>query len=79
MFISSYIVRENLKEWKERSGASQPIMFKTKDNVVTIYTSQVGYLIGKGGCLIDEYTNKIRSKCGENIIIELIETNYDVL
>lgn len=53
-----------LKQWQEESGATSPIQFKTPHatGILTIYTSQPGWLIGKAGCYVEKY-EKILKKC----------------
>ena len=48
-------IQKIMKKWKEESGATRVIQFKYRSGILTIYTSQPGWLIGKAGVLSDKY------------------------
>lgn len=44
-----------IKDWKIESGMKRVIQYTYRDGILTLYTSQVGYLIGLRGTLVDKY------------------------
>lgn len=48
-------IQKILKEWKEESGVTRVVQFKYRGGMLTIYTSQPGRLIGRGGISVDKY------------------------
>ncbi len=46
-----------IKQWEIESGCSDKVRYSLKydTKTLTIYSSQVGYLIGKAGCLCLKY------------------------
>lgn len=55
----SYFAQHILKEWKKEAKSTKPLQYKYKDGVLTIYTSQPGYLIGKAGHLYNKYRERL--------------------
>lgn len=72
-------VEEILKEWKRKSGSTKPLMYRIKDNVLSIYTSQPGWLIGKGAYLVDEYSAKIKERFKKDITVSIYEVEYTII
>lgn len=71
-------IQSILKNWKTEAGAHRgPILFRVKDHVLYVYTSQPGYLIGYGGKLIEKYKSMILNEQFFHIEdIKLEETAY---
>ena len=56
---------ELIKQWKEEAGVKEIIQINacpTVRSTLTICTDRPGFMIGKGGCLIDKYREKIQNK-----------------
>lgn len=48
-------IQDILKNWKEESESNRVVQYQYRSGILTIYTSQPGYFIGKGGKLFDKY------------------------
>ena len=71
------IIQKILKEWKHESGAKRVIQFKYRNGILSIYTSEPGYMIGKAGCLVDKYQRIIKKEMSDFERVEITETdNY---
>lgn len=73
-FLSHREVKADIERWRNEAKVDVPVMCKIKDNNITIYTTLPGYLIGKGGQLINKYIQIFKNKYGEDIKINIIET-----
>ena len=49
------IIQKILKKWKCESGAKRVIQFRYRNGILSIFTSEPGYMIGKAGCLVYKY------------------------
>lgn len=65
-----------LKNWKSEAKADKVIHFTFKHGELTIYTNQPGYLIGKGGWLINKYTKILKNGIRNLENVRIIETNW---
>lgn len=54
-----------LQDWASEAGLRKNYDFiiadQRWDKVLKIYTNKPGYLIGKGGCLVEKYTNIVHN------------------
>ena len=50
-------IRKILKEWKTEAKATRPTHVSLRRGILTIYSSEVGYFIGKRGDLVYKYKN----------------------
>lgn len=50
------------KQWKEEACLNNPVLYDINwdENVITIYTTKPGYLIGERGILVTRYTDAMR-------------------
>lgn len=73
--------KRELEKWKKESGATYPILYKLRylPKELSIFTAQPGWLIGKGGVLIDKYTAILKEILGDELVINMVETEYDVI
>lgn len=65
-----------LKRWKAEAGAKRVIQFRYSKGVLTIYTSQPGFLIGKAGKLHEKYNNIFENELQGFKKIMFVETDY---
>ena len=67
-----------IKEWKDEAGVKGIIQINACPTVrdrLTICTDRPGFMIGKGGCLIDKYREKIQNEYPNIKKIEFVETD----
>lgn len=67
-----------IKEWKDEAGVKGIIQINALSTVrdtLTICTDRPGFMIGKGGCLIDKYREKIQNEYPNIKKIEFVETD----
>ena len=67
-----------IKEWKDEAGVKGIIQinaFPTEKETLTICTDLPGYMIGKYGCLVDKYREKIQKEYPNIKKIEFVETD----
>ena len=67
-----------IKEWKDEAGVKGIIQINACPTVrdrLTICTDRPGLMIGKGGCLIDKYREKIQNEYPNIRKIEFVETD----
>ena len=50
-----------IKEWREKAGVTIPVLYRYSsfEEKLIICTSRPGPMIGKAGCLIEEYKQKL--------------------
>lgn len=71
------IIQKILKKWKCESGAKRVIQFRYRNGILSIFTSEPGYMIGKAGCLVYKYEDILRKEFSDFIKVEFTETeNY---
>ena len=53
--------RKLIEEWCKEAGVNSPVGYHNElgKRRMTIYTDSPGYLIGKSGCLVDQFTKKL--------------------
>lgn len=67
-----------IKDWKDEAGIKGIIQINalpTVRDILIICTAYPGYMIGKGGCLVDKYKRIIQKEFPNIKKIEFIETN----
>ena len=67
-----------IKEWKDEAGVKGIIQinaYPTSKNTLIICTDRPGIMIGRGGCLIDKYREKIQKEYPDIKKIEFVETD----
>ena len=69
-------IQKIIKEWKKESGATRMIQFKYRDGILTIYSSQPGYLIGRAGIIVDKYRKVFEKELFDFKEIKFEETDY---
>lgn len=52
------------------------VQFRYRDGILTIYTSQPGYLIGKADYLVYKYEDIFRNKLRNFDKVSFVETDY---
>ena len=71
-----YKIQKILKKWKKESGAMRVIQYTYKNGLLTIYTSQPGWLIGKKGELANKYKQIFKKEIPDFKDLTFIETEY---
>ena len=69
---------EIIKEWKDEAGVKGIIKISavpTVRDTLIICTDRPGYMIGKEGCLVDKYREKIQKEFPRINGINFVETN----
>ena len=69
---------EIIKEWKNEAGVNEIIQissFPTVRHTLIICTDRPGLMIGKGGCLVDKYREKIQKEFPRINRINFVETH----
>lgn len=69
-------IQKILKSWKKESGATRVIQFRYRNGILEIFTSQLGWLIGKAGIIVDKYTEILKSELYDFKELKFIETDY---
>ena len=67
-----------IKEWKDEAGVKGIIQINALSTVrsaLTICTDRPGPMIGKGGCLVDKYREKIQKEYPNIKEIKFVETD----
>lgn len=70
------LIQKIIKKWKKEAGASRVIQWTYRQGVLTIYTSEPGYLIGKAGILSNKYGDIFRKELPNFIHYQIVETNF---
>lgn len=65
-----------IKDWKIESGMKRVIQYTYRDGILTLYTSQVGYLIGLRGTLVDKYRQILSETMLEFKDVKFVEVSY---
>jgi len=70
-----------IKQWKDEAGCRGVIQYKYSylTKTLTIYTTYPGYLIGKGGSIVDKYRTILKDEFREDISIQFIETELEYI
>lgn len=71
-----YKIQKILKKWKKESGVMRVIQYTYKNGLLTIYTSQPGWLIGKKGELANKYIQIFKKEIPDFKDLTFIETEY---
>ena len=69
---------EIIKQWKDEASVKGIIQINacsTVRDTLTICTDRPGFMIGKGGCLIDKYREKIQKEYSNIKEIKFVETD----
>ena len=69
---------EIIKEWKDEAGVKGIIQISALPTVrhkLIICTDKPGFMIGKGGCLVDKYREKIQKEYPNIKEINFVETH----
>lgn len=69
-------LRQILKDWKIESRAKRVIQYTYRDGILILYTSQVGYLIGLRGTLVDKYRQILSETMPEFKDVKIVEVSY---
>lgn len=70
------LIQKIIKKWKKEAGATRVVQWTYRQGILTIYTSEPGYLIGKAGILSNKYGDIFREKLPGFIHYQIFETNY---
>lgn len=72
------LIQKIIKQWKKEAGTNRVVQWKLcMDKTLKIYTSQPGFLIGKGGALVDKYKEIFKQELGVRFEkIDMIETDW---
>ena len=76
MSYEGKIIQKIIKKWKEESGATRVVQYRYRDGILSIYTSQPGYMIGKAGCLVYKYEDILKNELKKKKKIDFVETEY---
>ena len=69
---------EIIKQWKDEAGVKGIIQINalpTVRHTLIICTDRPGFMIGKGGCLVDKYREKIQKEFPNINEINFVETH----
>ena len=69
---------ELIKQWKDEAGVKGIVQINalpTVRHTLTICTDRPGLMIGKGGCLVDKYREKIQKEYSNIKEIKFVETD----
>lgn len=67
-----------IENWCKSSGVTSPIGYYNDSNgVMTIYTTHPGWLIGKGGEKVDEFTNELEKEFNMKYTVKFVEIKGD--
>ena len=69
-------IQKIIKDWKRESGTTRMIQFKYRGGILTIYTSQPGWLIGRAGVLVDKYFGIFEKEIYDFKELKFEETDY---
>lgn len=69
-------IQKILKEWKKESRVNRVLQFKYRNGVLEIFTSQPGFLIGKGGVIVDKYKEIFKKELYDFQELKFVETSY---
>lgn len=69
-------IQKILRLWKEESGVTRVIQFKYRNGMLQIFTSQPGWLIGKGGILVNKYKQIFKNELHDFQELKIIETSH---
>ena len=67
-----------IKEWKDEAGVKGIVLvspYSSFRDIITICTDRPGYMIGKGGELVNKYTERLREHNPQLDHIEFMETD----
>ncbi len=74
MFVGR-AVQNKLKEWRKESKNPHLCLYKRDGDTLIIYTDRPGYMIGRGGCLIERFRKEIsEASFGDIKNITFVET-----
>ena len=66
--------RKFLEDWCAEAKLTEPVAYDYNYHKgFTIYTNRPGYLIGKGGNLINKYRTRLKEEFGKNNDIKFVE------
>lgn len=80
--VRNYSIESVLKCWKEEAHVTRPIHYWYNANIgiLTICSSDVGYLIGKQGVLVEKYRDILKNTKGiynfQNVQFQEINRHY---
>ncbi len=69
-------IQKILKRWKKEARTTRVIQYRYRKGMLTIYSSQPGWLIGKGGVLVDKYREILEKEVYDFKDLEFVETEY---
>lgn len=69
-------IQKILNAWKKESGVNRVLQFKYGNGVLEIFTSQPGWLIGKGGVIVDKYIEIFKKELYDFQKLKFVETSY---
>lgn len=69
-------IQRIIREWKKESKTTRVIQFQYKRGILTIYTSQPGWLIGRRGVLVDKYFEIFKKELLDLKELKFEETDY---
>ncbi len=69
-------IQKILKRWKKEARTTRVIQYRYRKGMLTVYSSQPGWLIGKGGVLVDKYREILEKEVYDFKDLEFVETEY---
>ena len=69
-------IQRIVKQWKEEAGVTRVIQWTYKDGILTLYTAQPGFMIGKAGKLFDKYYSILRRGVYGLTELKFVETDW---
>lgn len=78
--MSNYGVTKIIRKWKREAGVEDPVAYKKRDNLLTVFTNKPGWMIGKYGVIIEKYSGMLRKELHNNKLkIKIIEVDHNVI
>ena len=70
-----------IETWCSKAGVNEPVGYYNDmhSHVMKIYTNRPGYLIGKAGCLVDGFKEKLKEEFGKDYTVEFIEIRGSIV
>lgn len=70
------LIQKIIKKRKKEAGATRVVQWTYRQGILTIYTSEPGYLVGKAGILCNKYGDIFKKELPNFIHYWIVETNY---
>lgn len=69
-------IQRIIKQWKKEAGLTCVVQWTYIDGILTLYTGQPGFMIGKAGKLYDKYYSILRRNLYGLTELKFVETDW---